>query len=266
MYDLIYNNLMTNGYHLGKISEMFNDLTGIKEEDYLKYAEAIRSTADKKDLRYRYRHSYVGQNDPNLYIKDGYSGPYPTEEEFLPEISMNQIERRKKFVEDVIKSGADSRTTQQWSLLNFQKFPEDNFDMEELIFFYKNLFRQHTALIYPELMAKKDSFSTSIQISLYEDGDFSEVHFDGINPGRACVIIIYLSDPEEYNEGGGELFIGHNLKKVGPMNVFEDPYEKVIPIYGNYAIMDFTKFNVGHSIEMVKNGFKRFAVQSFIGP
>jgi hypothetical protein len=30
--------------------------------------------------------------------------------------------------------------------------------------------------------------------------------------------------------------------------------------------MDFTKFNVGHSIEMVKNNFRRFALQSFVGP
>ena len=84
------------------------------------------------------------------------------------------------------------------------------------------------------LMEKKETFRLATGYSVYDNGDFSEIHHDGINPGRACVLIMYFADPNTYQEGdGGELLIG---------------VEKCIPVYGNYAIMDFTKFNIGHSI------------------
>ena len=123
-------------------------------------------------------------------------------------------------------------------------------------------------IIYPELMEKKDTFSLATGYSVYDNGDFSEVHFDGINPGRACVLIMYFADPSTYQEGdGGELFLGHNIKTNEKQILeFANPFEKCPPVYGNYAIMDFTKYNVGHSIEMVKNNFRRFALQSFVGP
>jgi Rps23 Pro-64 3,4-dihydroxylase Tpa1-like proline 4-hydroxylase len=269
MYDIIYNNLITNGYHLGKISEIFNDLTGIKEEDFEKWAIHFRNTATQKDKRYRYRHNFTAQNNPDVYLNvNEYSGPNPTEDEFLHEISSNDVQKRKDFINQVIAGGGNIRTTQQWYLLNLENFDGDDFSMKEMSNFYKNLFRQHTSLIYPELMEKKESFVVTEQFSLYEEGDFSEVHFDGINPGRACVIILYLADPDTYHDGdGGELFLGHNLgKDERGVHKFLEPYEKCIPVYGNYAIMDFTKFNVGHSIETVNNKFQRFAAQSFIGP
>jgi len=269
MYDVIYNNLMTNGYHLGKIQEIFNDQTGITEEEFSKWAERLRSTGKDKEKRYRYRHNFTAQNNPDVYLKsDSYTGPKPSDEESLHEILSDRVQKRKDFINAVIEGGGNIRTTQQWSLLNLQNFDGDDFDMKELSDFYKNLFRQHTSLIYPELMDKKETFIVTEQFSLYEDGDFSEVHFDGVNPGRACVIILYLADPDTYHEGdGGELFLGHNLiKDERGIHRFLEPYEKCIPVYGNYAIMDFTKFNVGHSIEMVKNKFQRFAAQSFIGP
>jgi hypothetical protein len=79
---------------------------------------------------------------------------------------------------------------------------------------------------------------------------------------------MYFADPTTYQEGdGGELLIGHDIKTNNQQILeFNRSAEKCIPVYGNYAIMDFTKFNVGHSIEMVKNNFRRFALQSFVGP
>ena len=34
MYEKISENLNVNGYHIGHISEVFNDWTGVKEEDF----------------------------------------------------------------------------------------------------------------------------------------------------------------------------------------------------------------------------------------
>ena len=37
------------------------------------------------------------------------------------------------------------------------------------------------------------------------------------------------------------------------------------PVRGNYAILDFTKFNLGHGIRAVGNNYRRFALQCFVG-
>jgi len=44
MYEKIIENLTVNGYHIGHFNEFFNDLTGIKEEDFLKWSEVFKNT------------------------------------------------------------------------------------------------------------------------------------------------------------------------------------------------------------------------------
>jgi len=271
MYQKIYENLTVNGYHIGNFKEFFNDLTGINEEEFSKWSEFFKSTSIEKDKHYCYRHNYIAQNDPENYLNlPNYNGPKPTEEEILQEIPYTRAQNRKDFVKKVINGGGMIRTTQQWARLKLENFNYDEVQerkVREMHRFFENVIRQHTSHIYPELMEKKDTFKLATGYSVYDNGDFSEVHFDGINPGRACVIIMYFADPSTYQEGdGGELFLGHNLKTNNGVLEFIEPFEKCIPVYGNYAIMDFTKFNVGHSIEMVKNNFRRFALQSFVGP
>lgn len=272
MYEKIFENLTVNGYHIGHFNEFFNDLTGVKEEDFLKWSEFFKSTSIEKDKHYCYRHNYIGQNDPENYLNlPDYNGPTPTDEEKLQEVPYTGAQNRKDFVKKVINGGGKIRTTQQWARLKLENF---NYDEEkeskvrEMHMFFENVIREHTSLIYPELMEKKETFRLATGYSVYDDGDFSEVHFDGINPGRACVLIMYFADPNTHQEGdGGELFLGHNIKTNSKQVLeFEEPFEKCLPVYGNYAIMDFTKYNVGHSIEMVKNNFRRFALQSFVGP
>ena len=271
MYKKIFNNLDLNGYHVGHISEFFNELTGVKEEEFLKWTEFFKDTAIEKDKHYCYRHNYIAQNDPENYLNlPNYNGPVPTDEEKLQEIPYTSAQNRKDFVKKVINGGGQIRTTQQWSRLKLENFDYDEEKRDEvrkMHDFFENAIREHTSLIYSELMDKKDTFRLATGYSVYDNGDFSEVHFDGINPGRACVIVIYFGDPKTYQEGdGGELFLGHNIKMKNQILEFEPPFKKCLPVYGNYAIMDFTKYNVGHSIEMVKNNFRRFALQSFVGP
>ena len=272
MYKEIFDKLNSNGYHIGHISEFFNDLTGVKEEDFLKWTEFFKNTAIEKDKHYCYRHNYIAQNNPENYLNlPNYSGPIPTDEEKLQEVHYTRAQNRKDFVKKVIEGGGQIRTTQQWARLKLENFSYDETkenEVREMHRFFENAIRQHTSLIYPELMSKKDNFRLATGYSVYDNGDFSEVHFDGINPGRACVIIIYFADPKTYQKGdGGELFLGHNIVRNNKQILeFETPFEKCLPVYGNYAIMDFTKYNVGHSIEMIKNDFRRFALQSFVGP
>ena len=87
-------------------------------------------------------------------------------------------------------------------------------------------------------MEKKETFRLATGYSVYDNGDFSEVHFDGINPGRACVIIIYFGDPKTYQEGdGGELFLGHNILHQDAGIKFEEKKElKTNSIVNNWLI------------------------------
>ena len=272
MYKKIFENLNVNGYHIGDFNEFFNELTGVKEEDFFEWSEYLKSTAIEKDKHYCYRHNFIAQNNPENYLKlSNYNGPIPTDEEKLQEIPNIRAQNRKDFIKKVINGGGDIRTTQQWAILKLENFNYDDVKankVHEMNDFFDNVIRKHTSLIYPELMEKKETFRVATAYSVYDNEDFSEVHFDGINPGRACVLIMYFADPSTYQEGdGGELFLGHNIK-TNNQQIFEfvEPFEKCIPVYGNYVIMDFTKFNVGHSIGMVKNNFRRFALQSFVGP
>jgi hypothetical protein len=263
-HEEIYTQLITNGYHIGDLSELLNERTGYAEADLLRHTQTFRDTLGQKELRYDYRNNFTAQHNSNVYLdKPGYTGPTPTEEEALHDIPWDRISRRKEFVEAVQAGGGGIRTTQQWSKLALTNLPGDENKISEMDFWFRGLIRTHLALVYPELKAEKDTFVMNPAFTLYQEGDFSEVHYDGINPGRTCVMIIYLAHPDTWKEGdGGELVVGHNIAKK-EIQYFLPPYEKCQPIYGNYAIMDFTHWNMGHSIEVVKNGFNRLAIQTF---
>jgi hypothetical protein len=265
-HEEIYTDLITNGYHIGDLSELLNERTGYAETDLLRHTQTFRGTLDQKELRYDYRNNFTAQNNPNVYLdKPGYTGPTPTEEESLHDIPWDRIPNRKEFVKAVQAGGGGIRTTQQWSKLALTNLPGDENRISEMDQWFRGLIRTHLSLVYPELGAVRDSFVMNPAFTLYQDGDFSEVHYDGINPGRTCVMLIYLSDPNTWQEGdGGELAIGHHIAKNDEqIQYFLPPYVKCQPIYGNYAIMDFTHWNMGHSIEVVKNGFNRIAIQTF---
>lgn len=88
-------------------------------------------------------------------------------------------------------------------------------------------------------------------ITMYNDGCHLLNHRDATNDINErkghCVILIYLS--KDYEKGkGGELIIGNELE--------------VEPIFGNVAIMDFTKHNPEHAVNEV-NGYNRFCYINF---
>ena len=43
MYQKIHENLITNGYHIGKFDEFFNDITGVNSEEFEKWSEEFYS-------------------------------------------------------------------------------------------------------------------------------------------------------------------------------------------------------------------------------
>ena len=92
------------------------------------------------------------------------------------------------------------------------------------------------------------------QVTMYNDGCYLKNHTDG-NGGytgdRHCAILIYLST--EYQKGKG-----------GEMVLSKDKTEEVWvePIYGNVAIFDFTKHDIWHRVEKVKE-YNRYCFINF---
>lgn len=202
-----------------------------KVEEVIKDSITFQKMIDKlillsedKKLMYNYRH--VIRMHP----------------EFGERCSIDEIDARKKLVQD-----NNWTIAQQWYETVYT--PENT----EIFQFFRNTVAEFVSTLYPELNSTNIRFNDSF--TLYEDGDFIENHNDGgynLNQGRLCVILIYLSDEKDYS-GGGKFILKD-----------KEMYEEILPIKGNFVVLDFTKHDLFHEVEEVKNNFRRFCYINFI--
>jgi Rps23 Pro-64 3,4-dihydroxylase Tpa1-like proline 4-hydroxylase len=92
------------------------------------------------------------------------------------------------------------------------------------------------------------------QVTLYNDGCYLTNHQDGngtYDGFRRCVILFYLSTDYEKGKGGELVLSSDNETEL-----------IVEPIYGNVAIMDFTKHDCWHRVEKVI-GYDRYCFINF---
>jgi Rps23 Pro-64 3,4-dihydroxylase Tpa1-like proline 4-hydroxylase len=108
--------------------------------------------------------------------------------------------------------------------------------------------------LYPQASAALDEENSAGTMALFEDGHYIDMHNDGANVGRLCVIIFYLSDPSTHVKGGGELEIITSTGKGFTVD----------PVFDNFCVMDFARNNIKHEVKMVNNGFKRYTYINFI--
>ena len=87
------------------------------------------------------------------------------------------------------------------------------------------------------------------EITYYDKGCFITDHRDGLNEDRVCSILIYLN--ETYNEEDGGILI-------------LDGNEKVIPEFGNVAVISLSNFDVSHRVTPVVGGIGRYAICTFV--
>lgn len=88
------------------------------------------------------------------------------------------------------------------------------------------------------------------QYTMYNKGCFLQNHKDGQMAGRICVVLIYLN--ENYDkENGGVLVLD---------NKFE-----IVPELGTIAILDLGKFDVYHEVTEIVGNQNRYCTLSFIG-
>lgn len=185
----------------------------------------------------------LSETKENYYYVYGVNKPHGDGVPDLPPGSLkeSQISERDKYVS---KYNAD--VYQKWWIFD---------PGSDLTFSFKTYLRTQIEKfihkIYPDL---ENNIYHNDSITLYENGDFSGFHADGQTPGRKCVILIYLSPEEWFNDGGGELVIRNK----------ENILESVKPIDSNFCLLDCSKHDLEHGVSVVKNDFKRFTYVNFI--
>jgi len=224
--DLNIEEYLEKGFYVGKVQEFIKKH---EWDDYVKRLENIRKKSeDKKGYGYRFEFRI-----PNDYSEEGF--------DYVRTIPADEIEEREKFVAE---KGWD--IVQRWWELR----DNDGIFIDDIQYFRDKVSR-FVHKIYPEV--KEWNIGHNDGLTIYENGDFIEPHIDGQNPDRYCVVLIYLSDEKDYIDGGGKLI----LQDKGY-------YDEVVPIHLNFAMLDFSKNNSNHAVEMVKNDFKRFTYINFI--
>ena len=272
-YDQIYNTLVTKGYYAGTFDDFWQDENhdGVTKDKFEEAVDIFRQSAENMDEYYKYRHNYTEQNLQYYVHRPGYTGPKPTEEDASDFIPYSRRNIRKKFIEDVNAGGGNIRTTQQWALVG-GSIVKGNVMSET----FRTLTKSFVSKVYKSLAPYKDTLFIGEQYSVYKQDDFSEIHYDGVRKTRTCVIIYYFADPSTYKDSGGRLIIAKDENTSRSlcdkpkmldhyMKNESDRLEFVTPVYGNYAMLDFSHHDLGHAIEVVKDDFTRFALQSFVG-
>ena len=222
------NEFFEKGYYVGKVSEF------IRKDEWEKHKEIcnkiFKLSEDKKYYSYRYEYRV-----PNTVTDEeilNFKRSLETQEE---------IEERRQFISE---NGWE--TIQHWWELNYKSG-----EWLEFLEYFREKIQRFLYKLYPDL--KEWNTHNDDGITIYENGDFIESHIDGQNPTRYCVVLIYLTPEKEYIDGGGKLI----LQDKGN-------YDEVVPVDVNFAILDFSKNNVNHAVEAVKNDFKRFTYINFI--
>jgi GDP-L-fucose synthase len=209
--------LYDKGFYVGNINEIFDNIEELDQK-----IEELKSYSLTKD-------HYSARFDYNL-----------SEGETKYKISINEEEyaEREKYVKE-----NNRITVQKWWESTSPIF-------NGLKSYFDEKVDKYITKVYPE---SEGVISNGTNFTLYENGDFITPHRDGFNKSRYCVILIYLSDEKDYNDGGGELVIMENGVEV-----------VVPPVKGNFAILDFTRNNPNHAVNVVKNDFIRYTYINFI--
>lgn len=168
-----------------------------------------------------------------------------TEEEWDPYngiISLEEIPAR-----DALVAQHSYIVTQKWYVSNSE-------NKKEVLKFLDLMSLDLISQFYPsrQFTIGNDN-KTRGNITLYEPGNFIDMHKDGENEGRLCAVLIYLNPQEKYL-GGGELVI---INKYGKKLV-------IPPIFGNFCILDFLSSNLSHGVRPIQPGWHRYAYLSFI--
>jgi Rps23 Pro-64 3,4-dihydroxylase Tpa1-like proline 4-hydroxylase len=222
-----FNNeeFFNKGFYVGKNHDIFDDV----DEFHKNIDDMVKITNEKNLFRYRYNISLPP--DADISKVPGNMNKLHIDTDLIP------------AMDEYVK---------EYNVPVFQKWWETNdiSHLNDIISYFRKNVEKLLVNIYPKL---ENNFKHHDNFTLYKNTDFIQPHKDGMNVGRCCVVLIYLSHEKDYNDGGGEIVITE-----GDFN------EKVVPINENFCILDFTKNNPYHAVNPVKNNFERYTYINFV--
>lgn len=210
--------LLTNGYYIGNLSDLVNDQT-----DFDFHVNNVKRSFTESIELFQYRNVVKMHPEYNMHVK------------------IKDIPNRRRIIENNNYS-----IGQQWY--------ETLGCGEEIIpalNYFQGLVKKLVVELYPELSIERNNIRYNDAFTVFTEKDFIEPHTDGMNKGRLCVVLIYLSDVADYNNSGG-------LFRIPTKNV------EITPVKGQFAVLDFTANNLQHEVTEVKDNFLRFTYNSFV--
>jgi GDP-L-fucose synthase len=215
--------LTEGGFYFGKTDKIIND-----RDEHLNVIHNTHKACETKDC-FEYRYEYN--------LPDSFEGEKPIKKQHYEKSSIPKLE---EFVRN-----ANGFEIQKW--WETTKYSQDLVDSRD---YFQKLVEGFVFDLYPDL---KDNILHQDAFTIYEEFDHITPHNDGENPSRYCVVLIYLSDENDYHDNGGKLVVSE----------FGKDFE-LNPVRNNFAMLDFTLNNPNHSVTPVSGDFKRITYIDFI--
>ncbi len=244
----IFDELISKGYYIGSSYDILTEQELVKLENVI--ANDIKLGYDVLLSPGNY-HSYKWHY--NLTAGRKPFDPYPYDPNFNKPVPHNLISKKKQLIKSQGKV-----IDQQWYFTDFetlkQSYPDIKVVKEKIKKFVNSIYNSYDNVVVDGLQA-----------TVYEVGDFIEPHHDGKNENRLCALIIYLGSPADYDANkGGRLFLQPNeIPFDRSKSTLYDMTISIEPVRPTYVLLDFTKHNVLHAVEPVKEHFSRFSLICF---
>lgn len=157
----------------------------------------------------------------------------------------SEIEDIQNFIDLITSQTPIDNISQIWL---YSRGPEYNNEFSSIDLIWKQIYDLFYSNEYPENTVSR----SLIEKTRYSKNCYLEPHEDGQGNGNIFGIIVYLNN--RYNKSdGGYLTFGEG-----------DSAMEIEPIFGNIAVIDFSKNDPRHAVEKVTEGDGRFAYISFI--
>jgi GDP-L-fucose synthase len=215
--------LTEGGFYFGKTDKIIGN-----RDEHLNVIRNTHKACETKDC-FAYRYEYN--------LPESFEGEKPIKKQHYEKSSIPKLE-------EFVRNANGFEIQKWWETVNYSQDLADSRD------YFQKLVEGFVFDLYPDL---KDNILHQDAFTIYEEYDHITPHNDGENPTRYCVVLIYLSDENDYHNNGGKLVVTE-LGKDFELN----------PVRDNFAMLDFTLNNPNHSVTPVSGDFKRLTYIDFI--
>lgn len=233
----IYNQLITNGYYIGKSTEIFSPF------ELAKIRKSIQS-----DIKISFTEN--NNNDWLYFLTCAWKNDLNKDDHLNKPVSFEKIQEKLDYIKQ-----NDGFIQQSWFFKSYTALK----DVPLFNDVVEHKLKNYVSKIYN---IKYDDVEGSPMVTYYRKNDFISVHRDGKNERRICGMLIYFATENDYKkEYGGRLLLSPADEQT-PLMKPEDYHLLDIgiePTAPNMVVLDFTKHNIYHAVEKCTKDFFRTA-------